>query len=937
MGRIILLLASVMAAILFLMGIAHAQGEVAMTCSNFFYCFNGIDDYNHSDCMAAAKDRYTESMASMYTYYCFDGTESGCGAISTYCYDIPDPYGNKAGYAQCYNAMMSLHDGGKMPCQSECSGCNCDGEVTQGMIDYCKRVEIPACQARCTEAYNKCLDDTARVDAGYKENIAWCDENKLHQDLWGTPPASNDKELGESCSANGECASGSCCGTCVDNSDDQNNCGKCGNMCPYGSACQAGKCLSEGGKIIACPEGYTSQYGTCVKSTAPDITGNDKVEIKSDGESCGYGPDCLSGRCVDGVCAPSTLADTAVFNKNVTIDGKAVAIMVDDTATYINGQLYKRSWEDVTEMDISDLPEGTPMGGTGITFGTNNERVAIYINSTTAIVFSKSLIDASQASQSCGAGECYLDGSCFSTGTRKMVDYLESYCDTNGTWSGQHFGGASCQNDYACRSNICDDGTCASEGEGTQKMGVLESIIKMITDFLDMLFGLSQSGSLNGQTDGGYISSGQTGSVHGTIQSTKNVTVEDAFMTLTDGTNEYTGRTDRYGEYSITGVPAGSYTVIVGKQGYKNTTSALDMNAGSSFSWNFTIAKDCMYYPVNTTANYVLRYGYNTTVYNGYQSYVVMYPEGAEVTVYPDASKGLTQSSTSYQAGNRMMTWKLDNTAKKYSSVTGYIYMDMKGTQALQLFNRREMRISDAAASESGHGYLGGEELQGKASGGTMMARAMIDPYDSEIKAIAERVRGETGGDDVWTVAKALFVWLKSNTEYYHGPDSDTYTKSAVEVLHSGNGDCDELASLYLSLLRSAGIPARFVRGYSIEKSPNEYIPHQWVEFYDGEWVPVEVATSENSTFVDGITRGVTGNVTNIVNTRFGYRGPGYVQTFVDDGTSDSINIDYGSGGAYYDKPSVSSEITYYDLVGYDQMYNAVCADGTRTLVKDMG
>ncbi len=419
--------------------------------------------------------------------------------------------------------------------------------------------------------------------------------------------------------------------------------------------------------------------------------------------------------------------------------------------------------------------------------------------------------------------------------------------------------------------------------------------------------------------------SSSRGGMQGTVRDLQNLSLEDVSVFLTGNISSYNCSTDKSGKYNLTWVPAGTYRVVVGKEGYRNFSFNFTILAGYTRTQNFTIDRDCLYYAVNTSANYVLRYGYNGTVYRGYVSYLLDYPEGATYSVYPAADGHLSGLSTVYRAGNRMLSWELDNSAGRYPYVYGYFYMDMNGTQTMQLFNKKEMKISDAAASQ--HAFLGSETNDEK-------GRTMINPSNSEIKAIAEQVKGETGSDDTWTVAEAMFAWLKNNTEYYHGPESDKYAQSAIEVLHSRRGDCDELTYLYVSLCRAAGIPARFVGGYLVEKEPKKYAAHVWAEFYDGEWVPVDLAASKNLTYENGVIRGESMNITQLTDTCFGVSMPNHVQTFVDDGTSESIITGNGKG-AYYDKRSTFFPNVFYDLTGYDQMYLASCSDGTRELVKE--
>ena len=65
---------------------------------------------------------------------------------------------------------------------------------------------------------------------------------------------------------------------------------------------------------------------------------------------------------------------------------------------------------------------------------------------------------------------------------------------------------------------------------------------------------------------------------------------------------------------------------------------------------------------------------------------------------------------------------------------------------------------------------------------------------------------------------------------------------SALDALASGRGVCQDYAHLTLVLLRSLGVPARYVSGYF---HPTENAPigaavtgqsHAWVEAFTGEW-----------------------------------------------------------------------------------------------------
>lgn len=69
------------------------------------------------------------------------------------------------------------------------------------------------------------------------------------------------------------------------------------------------------------------------------------------------------------------------------------------------------------------------------------------------------------------------------------------------------------------------------------------------------------------------------------------------------------------------------------------------------------------------------------------------------------------------------------------------------------------------------------------------------------------------GESDYYKVVYELSDWTKTNIDY----DLNTITAKAVKksswVLENRQGVCDELTNLFISMLRSVGIPARFVTG----------------------------------------------------------------------------------------------------------------------------
>ena len=84
-----------------------------------------------------------------------------------------------------------------------------------------------------------------------------------------------------------------------------------------------------------------------------------------------------------------------------------------------------------------------------------------------------------------------------------------------------------------------------------------------------------------------------------------------------------------------------------------------------------------------------------------------------------------------------------------------------------------------------------------------------------------------------WKQVETFYDWTREHVEY-----KDGNLKGAVAALNDGNGDCEELTSLFVALCRTHKIPARTV-----------WVPgHCYPEFYledekgEGRWFPCQAA-----------------------------------------------------------------------------------------------
>lgn len=109
---------------------------------------------------------------------------------------------------------------------------------------------------------------------------------------------------------------------------------------------------------------------------------------------------------------------------------------------------------------------------------------------------------------------------------------------------------------------------------------------------------------------------------------------------------------------------------------------------------------------------------------------------------------------------------------------------------------------------------------------------------DEEMRDLALRVEAEGGGVDetAFEICRAVGEAM----EYRRGVTGVNST--ARDAWPTRSGVCQDITHVALGVLRSAGIPARYVSGY-LHPDPTASIgqpvigeSHAWVEWYSGEW-----------------------------------------------------------------------------------------------------
>ncbi len=114
---------------------------------------------------------------------------------------------------------------------------------------------------------------------------------------------------------------------------------------------------------------------------------------------------------------------------------------------------------------------------------------------------------------------------------------------------------------------------------------------------------------------------------------------------------------------------------------------------------------------------------------------------------------------------------------------------------------------------------------------------------------VAEATEGKENDSEL-IQARAIYDYIIDNMRY---AKNEKYgTGDAVYACDSKTGNCTEFHSLFISLARTANIPARFAIGAAIPSSRDEggingY--HCWAEFYaDNKWWPVDISEGNKYT-----------------------------------------------------------------------------------------
>ena len=115
-----------------------------------------------------------------------------------------------------------------------------------------------------------------------------------------------------------------------------------------------------------------------------------------------------------------------------------------------------------------------------------------------------------------------------------------------------------------------------------------------------------------------------------------------------------------------------------------------------------------------------------------------------------------------------------------------------------------------------------------------LRAEPLIQSGDPRIVEAARRIVGRRGEEDPLTATRRL-----TQEVYARLDKAMTFSvPSAVQVLESGRGDCNEHTVLFVAMARALGMPARTAVG--LVYLDGSFFYHAWPEVWLGKWVAVD-------------------------------------------------------------------------------------------------
>ncbi|MDE6207815.1 MAG: transglutaminase domain-containing protein [Muribaculaceae bacterium] len=117
---------------------------------------------------------------------------------------------------------------------------------------------------------------------------------------------------------------------------------------------------------------------------------------------------------------------------------------------------------------------------------------------------------------------------------------------------------------------------------------------------------------------------------------------------------------------------------------------------------------------------------------------------------------------------------------------------------------------------------------------------AMQAPHIVNLDSLARTIVGDE--TNPFKQSELVFDYITSNYPWAGAREYSTIECIPQYVLEEGHGDCGQVTLLYISLMRSLGVPARWESGWVV--TPGATNLHDWAEtYFEGiGWVPVDTS-----------------------------------------------------------------------------------------------
>ncbi len=115
------------------------------------------------------------------------------------------------------------------------------------------------------------------------------------------------------------------------------------------------------------------------------------------------------------------------------------------------------------------------------------------------------------------------------------------------------------------------------------------------------------------------------------------------------------------------------------------------------------------------------------------------------------------------------------------------------------------------------------------------------------VKKASELAEGET---ELYGVVFNMAEWTRTSIQYNLSTLTAKASQKASWVMQNRRGVCDEITTLFIAMLRSVGVPAKFVSGVAYTESPlfpQDWGGHGWAEVYfpGSGWIPFDVTYAQ--------------------------------------------------------------------------------------------